>query len=120
MTQDILSEFSTGWTTDNHLAAMSVRAGALVDQAEIIDLCSGARCLFSLVTLCCRVHERVSDCYHLGTDTLESFRKAQAAWGDISIDGPATAGLRFYLMQLHRLCDLAEASPCLTISFVSH
>jgi hypothetical protein len=107
MTQEILSEFLAGWTMDNHLTAMSIRAGEPVDPGELIELCSGAKTVFSLGTLACRSLDRISACRQLWESILETFCRARTAWTDVPIDREPL--LRFYLLQLERLNELGAA-----------
>jgi hypothetical protein len=58
MHSELLREASSGWACDNGMAAMSIRSGDPVDPARLIELCSGARTLFSLATLVCRSLDR--------------------------------------------------------------
>jgi hypothetical protein len=69
------------------------------------QLCSGARTLFSLATLVCRSLDRILDCHRVWADTLETLRRAQAAWADVPAGQDPL--LRFYLIQLERLNELA-------------
>jgi hypothetical protein len=86
MHSELLQEASSGWTCDNGMVVLSIRAGEPVDPAQLIELCSGARTLFSLTTLASRGIDRVADCRRLWSDTLETFRKAIAAWNDVPSD----------------------------------
>jgi hypothetical protein len=103
----IIPEFASGWMMDSSLAALSVRAGEPLGEEHLIELCSGAKTLFDLTTLASRGIDRVSDCRKHWADTLETFRKALAAWADVPLGEEPL--LRFYLMQLGRLCDLAAS-----------
>jgi hypothetical protein len=107
MTQDLVAEFSGGWTCDNAMMVTAIRAGESVDPGELIELCSGARTLFNLVTLVSRSLDRVSDCRRTWTDALETFREAQDAW--IGVPTGHDPLLRFYLLQLERLNELATS-----------
>jgi hypothetical protein len=120
---ELLLEFSRGWASDNGLTALSVRAGESVDSSQLIELCSGAKTLFSLATLVCRTQARILDCHRLWVEVLETFAKAQAAWSDVPTDCEPT--LHFYLQQLERLreltasrVDLYEISQSERLSYV--
>jgi hypothetical protein len=105
MHHELLSEFSTGWTCDNGMAGMSIRAGEPVDPSELLELSAGAKALFSLATLAGRRHDRISDVHKLWVDMFEVFRKALAAWTGVPTDRDPM--LLFYRKQLERLCELA-------------
>jgi hypothetical protein len=104
MTQQIVSEFSSGWISDGAFLAASIRAGNIVDPPELINLCAGARCLYGIVTLACRETPHVRDCHRLWTEALEMFRRALAAWEGVDGDHLVTA----YRHQLMRAILLAE------------
>jgi len=106
MHSELLLEFSSGWVCDNAMTAMSIRAGEPVDFSELIELCSGAKTLFSLATLVCRQMPQVRDCHRLWRDVLETFERAQIAWADVSVDNEPV--LRFHLGQLSRLLELSR------------
>jgi hypothetical protein len=101
----IVEEFAQGWLMDSSLTALSISAGESVEPSELIELCSGAKTVFSLATLACREHDRVSDCYRMWTDTLEVFQQARAAWADVPMQDPL---IRIYVMQLDRLVILSR------------
>jgi len=106
---------------DNAIVAMAIRAGEAVDPAELIELCSGAKTVFSLATLSCRSLDRVDDCRRIWGDTLEIFQRARDAWTGVRATQKATQKtaqnsadshdplLRFYSLQLKRLSELAAA-----------
>jgi hypothetical protein len=105
MHHELLIEFCSGWACDNGMAAISVHAGEVVDQEELLELSAGAKTLFNLTTLVCRGYDRILDCHRLWIETLGTFQKALAAWVDMPADHDPP--LRFYLMQLERFCELA-------------
>jgi hypothetical protein len=107
MDNELLREASTGWSCYNALVALSIRAGDPVDPNELIELSSNAKTVSSLVTLVCRGHDRILDCQRLWKNALEMFGRARTAWTDVPIDRDPL--VRFYSLQLQRLCELSEA-----------
>jgi hypothetical protein len=89
--------FASGWLMDSTIVAAFIRTGESVDSAQLLELCSGARTLFSLATLVGRGTDKILDNHHLWADTLETFRKSLAASTQVPTDHDPI--LRFHLQQ---------------------
>jgi hypothetical protein len=102
----IAREFAAGWVMDNSLCALSVRAGEKVLPEEIIELAAGAKALFLLATLACRLVDQIRECATLWKETLKVFREGLEVWGDArKWKNPLK---RAYCRQLERLGALGR------------
>jgi hypothetical protein len=99
----VLAELASGWKMDNHLAALTAKAGESVSPEEMIELVAGAKAIFLTATLASRTLSRMRNCEVIWQGVLELFRQSSEAWRDIGGD-PHTEAFR---RQLARLIDLA-------------